>query len=238
MARKRIGLVLCLALAACSRPPANPTSAVSSAAASGAAPAAGPSARLARIFTADMLGANVAYLETITGPAFRSDGDTNTYKVDGCSVLVGVSGGKVENLGIDGYGGRCSFDIAQYFAGGYERPAPNQPTFADIRVGLGGDFSADCYRLCGNAANPVVSLSYEGSHADNFNELVASASASDDAVFKAYSAWTDALVAKYGEPAVVDSRIPDPLDDVAAKAFGPLRPTTIRVGQHVIPIPG
>ncbi len=39
------------------------------------APAPAPSAKLAQIFTADILGsANVAHLETITGPAFRTDG--------------------------------------------------------------------------------------------------------------------------------------------------------------------
>ena len=112
------------------------------------------------------------------------------------------------------------------------------PTFGDIKVGLGGDYAADCYRLCGNAANPVITLSYEGSHADNFNELVASTPAVDDAVLKAYGTWGDALVAKYGEDAVDNNRIPDNLGDVAARVFAPLTPTTVRVGQHLIPTPG
>jgi len=236
-------LVCCLLAAACSRSASNTTAPSGAPASSAAAPSAAPAAaaaspKLARIFTADMLGANLAYLETLTGPAFRSEDGTNTYKVDGCTVLVGVSVGKIANLGVDGYGGACRFNIAQYFAGGYDHPVPDQPTFNDIKVGLGGDFSADCYRDCGNAAAPVVSLSYEGSHADNFNELVASSPVMADPVLGAYSAWSDALVAKYGETAVANGKLPDTLGDVAARAFGPLHPTTIRVGQHLIPTPG
>jgi hypothetical protein len=231
----RIALICVCALAACSKAPTNTTVASSS---SPTAASAAPSAKFAQIFTADMLGANVAYLETITGPAFRTDGDTRTYKVDGCTVLVGATNGRINNLGIDGYGGRCSFNIAQYFAGGYDHPTPSQPTFGDIKVGLGGDYAADCYRLCGNAAAPVVTLSYEGSHADNFDELVASVPVVSDPVANAYSVWGDALVAKYGEDAVERNQVPDALDAVAAKAFAPLRPTTIRVGLYLIPTPG
>ena len=232
----RATILVCLVLAACSRTPAN-TSA-SSAAASAAPPAAAPSARLARIFTPDMLGANVSYLETITGPAFKSEDGVSTYKVDGCTVIVGDEGGKIENLGIDGYGGACSFNIAQYFAGGYDHPVPSLPTYGDIKTGLGGDYAADCYRSCGNAADPVVSLSYEGSHADNFNELVASSPVVADPVLHAYETWSDALAARYGEDAVALGHMSDTLPDVAAKAFQTVRPTTVRVGQHLIPTPG
>lgn len=233
----RYVLMACFLLAACSRGPSNTASSAVSGAGS-AAQAAAPSAKLAKIFTADMLGANVAYLETITGPAFKSEDGVNTYKVDGCTVVVGVEGGKIENLGVDGYGGACSFNIAQYFAEGYDHPVPNEPTFGDIKTGLGGDYAADCYRSCGNAADPVVSLSYEGSHADNFNELVASSPVAADPVLQAYETWSDALVARYGEDAVALGRMPDNLPDVAAKAFQSVRPATIRVGQHLVSTPG
>ena len=227
---KRALVLVVLALAGCSKSGA-PTN-------TAAATSSGPSARLGQIFTADMLGANVAYLETLAGPAFKTDGDERTYKVDGCTVIVGASAGKIDNLGIEGVSPQCDFDIAQYFAGGYDHPVPALPTFGDIKLGLGGDYAADCYRMCGNAADPVITLSYEGSHADNFNELVASSPAVGDAVLNAYQHWSDALVAKYGEDAVDSNRVPDPMSDVAAKAFGPIRPTTIRVGQHLIPTPG
>src|SRR6202030_3702559 len=104
-----------------------PTPRAAARAAAAAAPA--PNAKLAQIFTPDVLGSNVAFLETITGPAFRTDGAELTYKVGGCTVIVGATAGKIDNIGIDGYGPACSFPIAQYFAGGYDHPVPQLPTF-------------------------------------------------------------------------------------------------------------
>ena len=62
--------------------------------------------------------------------------------------------------------------------------------------------------------------------------------AQSQAALNAYQRWGDALVAKYGEDAVDNNHVPDALGDVAAKAFGPIRPTTVRVGQRLIPTPG
>ncbi len=129
--------------------------------------------KLVKIFTPDILGANVAYLETLTGPAFRTEGADRIYKVEDCEIIVGAAKGKIANIGIDGVSPRCSFPIAQYFAEGYDHPVPPLPTFGDIKEGLGGHYGATCLTLCGNAAAPVVWLSYEGSHADNFNGLYA-----------------------------------------------------------------
>ncbi len=240
---RRILIIAALSLVACSRGPGAGSGAPASSAAAAvsstqSASSAAPSAKLARIFTADMIGANVAYLETITGPAFRNDGDEATYKVDGCEVIVGETKGKIDNLGVIGLSPHCSFDIAQYFAGGYAHPVPSLPTFSDIKVGLGGDYAADCYMLCGNAAAPLVSLAYQGNHADNFNQLVASVDIGDGPPGDAYADWGAKLAAKYGQDAVVRQAFADNLADVAARDFGPIHPTTIRVGQKLIPVPG
>ena len=105
-------------------------------------------------------------------------------------MIVGATGGKIDNIGIDGYGGACSFPIAQYFAGGYDHPVPQLPTFGDIQTGLGGNYIATCLRLCGNAADPLVILSYQGSHADNFNDLYAAVSINKDGpALDAYNDW-------------------------------------------------
>ena len=241
---------LCLAVlalvsvAACNRrpatnaaAPANATAAATNAAnaAAAAAPAA-PNPKLAQIFTPDVIGSNVAFLETITGPAFRTDGPLLTYKVGGCTVLVGQTNGKIDNIGIDGYGGACSFPIAQYFAGGYDHPVPQLPTFGDISKGFGGTFAADCLKLCGNAADPVVSLNYQGSHADNFNNLYAAVTiGADGPALNAYGDWGDKLVAKHGEAYVANGEYAsdDSLQDVAAADFAKVPPTIIRVGQNL-----
>jgi hypothetical protein len=226
-----------VALTACSKggAPANNAAVNTAAPTNAAAAAPAPSAKLAQIFTPDVLGSNVAFLETITGPAFRTDGADRIYKVGGCTVIVGATAGKIDNIGIDGYGGACSFPIAQYFAGGYDHPAPQLPTFGDLKQTFGGDFATDCLKLCGNAAAPVVSLNYQGSHADNFNNLYAAISVVDDPTLNAYQAWADRLGAKYGDDVLEGGtgKMDDSLQDVAAQSFANLRPTVIRVGQNL-----
>jgi hypothetical protein len=237
----RIALLLstATALAACGRPPAANNAAANVAAASNAPPVIAappaPSPKLAQIFTADVLGSNVAHLETITGPAFRTDATDLTYKVDGCEVIVGATAGKIDNIGIDNYGPACTFPIAQYFAGGYDHPVPALPTFGDIQRGLGGDYEATCLRSCGNAADPIVSLTYEGSHADNFNGLYAAVPVVEDKVLDAYMAWGKKLSAKYSDEQLGGdtSALPDSMQGVADQVFAPVRPTTIRVGQKL-----
>ncbi len=225
-------------LAACAKGGAPANNAAVNAASPTNAAAAAPAApaKLAKIFTPDVLGSNVAFLETITGPAFRTDGSDRTYKVDGCTVIVGATNGKIDNIGIDGYGGACSFPIAQYFAGGYEHPVPNLPTFGDIKAGLGGAYVPTCLRLCGNGSDPVVSLSYQGSHADNFNDLYAAVSiGKDDAALAAYDDWGNQMTKKFGVDYVVNGGYSggDSMQDVAAKDFAKVAPTTIRVGQDL-----
>jgi hypothetical protein len=233
-----VALVALVALAACSKGPAPASNAAVIASAptnAAAAPPAAASPKLAQIFTPDVIGSNVAFLETITGPAFRTDGSDRTYKVDGCEIIVGAAKGKIDNIGIVGYSQRCSFPIAQYFAGGYQYPVPNNPTFGDIKRGLGGGYGADCLISCGNAADPVVYLSYQGSHADNFNNLEASLSIADEPGLTAYTDWGQKLVAKYGEDYVIAAKFNsgDNLDDVASHDFAQVRPGTIRVGQNL-----
>jgi hypothetical protein len=191
--------------------------------------------KLTKIFTPDILGANVAYLETITGPAFRTEGSDRTYKVGDCQVIVGVTKGKIANIGIDGVSPRCSFPIAQYFAEGYDHPAPPLPTFGDIKEGLGGHYSVTCLTLCGNAAAPLVWLSYEGSHADNFNGLYAAIPVTGGPALDAYADWGAKLAAKYGQAYVQNGQYEggDDLQDVAVKDFASVRPTLIRVGQDL-----
>ena len=222
LAAQGLAALALVGLAACNRHGASNAAAPANAtaAATNAAPAAAtPSAKLAQIFTPDVIGSNVAFLETITGPAFRTDGSDRTYKVDGCEIIVGATAGKIDNIGIVGYSQRCSFPIAQYFAGGYQYPVPNNPTFGDIKRGFGGSYGADCLTSCGNAANPVVYLSYQGSHADNFNNLEASLSIVDDPALSAYGDWGQKLVAKYGQDYVIAAKFNtnDNLDDVASR---------------------
>ncbi|MFI4933774.1 MAG: hypothetical protein ACHP7N_04080 [Caulobacterales bacterium] len=61
-------------------------------------------------------------------------------------------------------------------------------------------------------------------------------SIADDPTLNAYEAWGGALKAKFGEAYVEGPQhnCGEGLNDVAAKAFAALRPTTIRVGTNLI----
>jgi hypothetical protein len=229
-----------LALAACSKPATRPAALNSAARPAAIAPHDAapvvPEPRLAQIFTPDILGANVAWLENnVTGPAFSTEGADRTYKVGACAVIVGVSAGKIANIG--NYGPACRFKIAQYFAPGSDHPVPDLPTFGDIRQGLGGDYGADCLRVCSNNADPTVSLAYQGNRADNFNELLAEVPVRGDAVVDAWQHWSDKLALKYGGAYVATGgfRSGDSLQAVAARDFAPIEPSSIRVGQDLAP---
>ena len=250
-------LCLCAISAGCKRHPAsenNPATSSALAASSGpnspppAAQDASTAAKLAMVFAPDALGENVAHLETITGPDFSAtpgppggSQTINTYKVDRCRVLVGVSNGTVDNVGIENYGGDCQFQVGQYFHQDVGKDGKTQdvvsstPTIGELTRGLGGTFVSDCITFCGNAADPVVLLEYDGSHADNFDQLVATIVLNSDNTMKASEVWASALAKKYGNdyPAQMDNT-KDNLNDVADDAFRDIRPTTIQVGQRLI----
>ena len=234
---KRALLLLLITLAACSKVrhagPENAAGNVATAPVT-AAPPAKP--KLAQIFTQEIIGANPRYLETITGPAFKTEGSDSTYKVDGCTVIVGVSHGKIANVGIVGYGGGCSFDVGSYFAQGYPTPIPRVPTFADLANDYGGRFTSTCLADCGNAADPEVSLEYDGSHADDFHQLLATITVADEPVLTAWRKWGDALKARSGQDYMNKQKYNcgDNLADIAHAGFGPLKPTTSRVGLNLI----
>ena len=206
-----------------------------------------PAHRLDRIFSPDVIGENVRYLESITGPPLTSEkyttlvDVTNTYKIDGCNVIVGIKDAAVENIGIDNYSTLCQFDIGQYFGQdmvgekAVERVVPF-PTFGQLDQGLGGDYTADCLSICGNAADPTVSLEYEGSHADNWNQMIATVALVNGDSLTASEEWAAKLDQRYGK-GYSDSLDPkkDNLNDVAAAAFRAVRPTSIRVGLYLIP---
>ena len=228
-----------LGLCACSR---NTTPGRGSPEAAPATASASPQSKLARIFIGDMLDANVAYLETITGPAFKEEGDHSIYLVDGCRVLVGKAAGKIENLGMEGLSAKCHFDLSPFMSSSDGHPFPKGlVTFGDIEGQWTGLYGADCLSGCGNAADPVIYLRAGGSHADNYNEVVASVPMATDAVIDAADRWKAAIADKHGEDTLAyGTRCLKPGDtesEVAAKAFGAMHPETIRVGHDVAALP-
>ena len=192
--------------------------------------------KLNRIFVGDMIDANVAYLETITGPAFKEEADYSIYLVDGCRVLVGKAAGKIENLGMEGLSPKCHFDLGSFMSSS-DHPFPKEHvTFADIGGYWSGRYDADCLSGCGNAADPVIYLRAGGSHADDYSEVVASIPLATVPVIDAADEWKAAIAAKHGEDTLAyGTRClkDDDETEVAAKAFGAMHPETIRVGHDI-----
>ena len=224
---------LALGLCACSR---DTTPGRGSPEATPATASASPQSKLDRIFIGDMLDANVAYLEAITGPAFKEEGDYSIYLVDGCRVLVGKAAGKIENIGMEGLSPKCHFDLGPFMSGS-DHPFPKGlVTFGDIKGYWTGRYDADCLSGCGNAADPVIYLRAGGSHADNFSEVVASIPLATVPVIDAADRWKAAIAAKHGEETMeYGTRClkDDDETEVAAEAFGAMHPKTIRVGHGI-----
>jgi hypothetical protein len=112
--------------------------------------------RLARVFVPDMLTADLPYLEHITGPAWRTSGNSKVYKVDGCEVSATVDNGSVHTLGLV-LGPKCTFDLSKFIAGKF--PRLHTMTFGQFEALTDGGrswFMAPCLSNCGNLADPMV----------------------------------------------------------------------------------
>ena len=227
-------LSLGLALMACSRhEAARPAPTASSGGSTRSSPPA--PTLLSQVLRPEMLGANVAYLEHLVGPAFRTEDGYKIYRIEGCDVVIAATSGAIDNLGVDGWSDHCSFDIDGFFAQGGSPSTPRMPTFGAMNGSHAGDFSADCLSSCGNAADPEVTFFYSGSHADSFHQLFASAPVREDPLLDGYSKWGAALSAKFGEDYIAEGRYlcGDSLQAVATTALGAGRPRLIRVGDRL-----
>jgi hypothetical protein len=196
----------------------------------GSIPLAG-SATLQRIFDPEMLNAQIAYLESFTGPAMYIEGSTRIYKIDECRVSIGVEHEKITSLGI-ATSSKCTFDLARFFPNERFGQA-NKITFGEILKEFPGQFYAECMNECGNAGNEKAFLQVDGPHSDNFHSLIVEPSGVGEGLV-AYLKWKAALLSR-GEVWVnlrqynCDHRF----DDVAASAFRDVKPGFISVSGMI-----
>jgi hypothetical protein len=191
-------------------------------------------ANLRAVFDPDMLGAQVAYLEHIIGPAWKVVRGTRIYKVDGCVVDVGVNSGEVRNLHMQ-ISEQCQFDLS-VFSGNYKFPRLFGLTFGEFEQPyVSGQFQASCLYLCGNSADPVVRDFYQGPHAENFIQMVPEVVLVSDAAIAASSAWSDAMKNAMGEDYVVNTKFncDRRFDALAHRLFAKVPITGITVGYDI-----
>lgn len=198
------------------------------------AASAGPS-KLAQIFNGDMLGADVGYLQNITGTPWKTFNDERTYKVAGCIVTATVVDASVRSLGLD-LSDQCGIDLTAFNPNW--KAQTKRLTFGLFEKNVGsGRFYADCLSQCGNAYDPSVYEHYKGSHAENFVEVVLGVQQVDDKSLAAADAWEDAMKAAQGEDYVIDQKFncEPKFNEAASKAFTNVRPTSIKIGFDLEP---
>lgn len=196
--------------------------------------------RIARIFDPEMIGANLAYFEQVTGPARNGSGtDINIYKVDGCEITAQISKGTIEWLRMD-VSPSCSFNLTPFVPSvDGELPPVHQLTFGtfDKASRNTGRYMASCLTRCGNAADPVVYELWEGSRPEMGLQVMLGVVLVDDASIAASNAWQVPMEKAKGEDWVGEARFNcarNEYDDVARKAFRDITITTISIGYNLM----
>ncbi len=146
---------------------------------------------LEKIFDPQMLNVDLAYFESITGPAKKTNKNKKQYIVDNCYVTVTANGGTIKSFHLS-ISEECSFDLNKYlihFSGAF--PPIHRMTFGDFSsITNGGTFFADCLLGCPNTTDPLIYEYWKGSHADLDNlSVMLEVSLSDTTSIDAAGKW-------------------------------------------------
>ena len=196
--------------------------------------------KLAQIFQPEMIGADAAYFERVSGPAKNTYDNTKIYEVGGCEVTATVVEGSVRSLRLV-LSPQCTFNLNTLLPNFTSRfPSPHAMTFGtfDSISGGTGRFYADCLTQCGNAADPVVYEHWQGSRADLGLEIMLEAVQVGEPVLNAANAWQAAMEQMEGEDWVVDAKFncTRKFDAIAHREFGNVGISAITIG-HDLRIP-
>jgi hypothetical protein len=193
--------------------------------------------KLDEIFEFDMLGAQVAYLEHMIGPAKhiftlpKAGMQIRTYPVDGCKVEATTQGTEVLRYSLV-LTPTCNFDLGKLVQG--------HATTKDLTVGRFADrydasylhVRSDCIYSCGNAADPRVDFIYEGSHADGWVSVVLTVIIADVPALQAVEPWENLMRSKEGDNYVLETKFncDHKYDSIAVRAFENVVVNKITVG--------
>lgn len=237
-------LACTLLLAACSKPadeaaaPAPAPAPVAEAPAATAAPAAAAPRVVDQLFTAEVIGMNLAYADKLAGPAVRSEDRRHLYRADGCELTLRTDEADKAVQAVEvTITPSCQLSLEPLFnsfAG--EPPLQLQAlNFGNFGKLLGGaSYHADCLSMCGNAADPVVSLYMESPRALHLLEFAIQAPLVNGPALDAAETWRSAMEQAESETYVVDTRFncePQRFQPVAEKAFAPVKPVVFIFGR-------
>lgn len=193
---------------------------------------------MAQLFTLDVLGMNLAYVEKLAGPAMRSHMHQHTFRAEGCEFTLTTDAydKAVQDMEVQ-ITPSCNLPL-EPLLGSFAGPAQRLQdlNFGTLQHALGGMFYADCLTLCGNAYDPSVYMHTEGPRALGFVEFQLSAQLVDDATLQAAHHWAQSMQAGDSEDYVIDTRFncePQKYNEVASKAFALVRPHRLRFGHDL-----
>jgi hypothetical protein len=195
--------------------------------------------KLASIFQSEMLGAQLRYLETITGPAMHIDRGAGgvqirDYRVEGCKLRAWVKGGKALGYSLD-LAPDCSFELANFLGNNY--PSTKGLTIGRFAAGAFGPalrVQSSCIDLCPNAADATVDFTFEGPHAVDFVDIVLTVVLADDASVAAAQRWAQTMRATENSQYVLAARFncDTKYDAAAVKEFADIPVNRIAVGYE------
>jgi len=192
------------------------------------APAAAPAADGAPMI-AQMMGVQVAYLESKLGPARTVQDKDRTYEIGGCTIRIRAEGGEVVGYAVP-MTTACTTQ-AQAALKDYDLPQKIDLTMGEFAAARGNaDFKADCLTLCGNAANPWLYLESAGPRVSP--GIRASAVMVSDPTIDAAFRIRDAIKAAKGEDYVIDTTFncSAEFDQMAVRELKTVRIDEIEVG--------
>lgn len=196
----------------------------------------GPSSKLSNVFKYEMLGAEVSYLESITGPAIRlgefAGNGGRLYKVDGCSVGVTTSGSSITSLRLE-INKNCTFDLRSFLGLNWPKlPTVNEMTFDSLFHGRPIHFFAPCLD-CGNSADPTIFAYWEGGRADRDLKVALEGVLASDMNISMANIW-EAAMKKAERSDYIESgqfNCTDKYDEIARNAMKDMKISAITIGD-------
>jgi hypothetical protein len=160
---------------------------------------------ISKIFTRDMINAQVGYLEAITGPAWVQTAATaqspekRIYKLAACQVRATIVNGAITSLGMTNLGPECTIDLNKFFDA-TKIPSANTLTFGTFENDIDtGHFYSDCLSMCSNAFDPSIFEYHIGPHSEAFLEVAVSAQQEGDPIIDAAAKWRDMMTKAKGQ---------------------------------------
>jgi hypothetical protein len=195
--------------------------------------------KLDRIFQANMINAQVAYLESIAGPAMHiypdvKDGQTREYLVNGCNIVAHVSNASGV-VAVQSYtltlAQRCNFNLQAF---NLPNLSTRGLTIAKVPFYQSLLFQSYCIESCGNAADPEVDFIQESSHATNWIAVVYTIVLVEMPAIRASQSLDDLMKARDGRDYVVSTKFncDRKYSSVAAGLFANVPINKVTIGMN------